>query len=147
MSCFKLWISLGFWSRRLVGHDFINCWALDVLFCPIHKILIICEKIFLVSSQTDNPGFSLIMYHSCIVTEQVNLSKHDQNKLGETFNCPILVSYVTHRHLHKEEATGTIKARYGSIMLNNQLLNWPLSSESLLRIMTLRLVTSGLSYF
>ena len=51
------------------GHSFINCLASDIL-CPFHKKLKICEMC-LVSSQTDNPGFSFIIYYCCIVIEEL----------------------------------------------------------------------------
>ena len=53
--------------------------VLDILFCPIHKKPTIWEQMFLVSSQTDNPQFSFIMYHFCIDIEDVNLSIHVKN--------------------------------------------------------------------
>ena len=66
MPSFKLWISLGFYPADWLGHGFIIRLASDLLFCPIHKKLIIWEKVFWISSQTDNPGFSFIMYHCYI---------------------------------------------------------------------------------
>ena len=42
---------LSFWGPNLL-----------LLLCPFHKKMIICEKMFLVFCQTDNPQLSFIMY-------------------------------------------------------------------------------------
>ena len=47
------------------GFGFINCLDADLLLCPIHKKDHLRDVLGF--SQTGNPGFSFIMYHSCIV--------------------------------------------------------------------------------
>ena len=62
-----------FLPRRLVWPWFYQLTSIvwpwifcSALFIGLHKILIIWERIFLVSSQS-NPGFGFIMYHCCIL--------------------------------------------------------------------------------
>ena len=86
-ACFKSWVSLSFWPRRLHGLAMVFYQLLDsdLLFCPIHRILIIWEEII--------PDLVL----SCIVTEY----RHIENLLGKMWKYLILVSYVLHDILTK----------------------------------------------
>ena len=56
------WYALVRWGKARFGHDFINCFASDLLLCPFNKELIIWEKMCLGFWQTGYPRFSFMMY-------------------------------------------------------------------------------------
>ena len=84
-----------FWPRWF-DHDFINCFASDLLFCPIQRILIIWEKIFFVSYQTDNPDLALSYTTVVLLLKGI----HAENLLGKIRTYLVLVSYIPHGHLN-----------------------------------------------
>ena len=67
------------------------------IFCRVSfdKKLIICEKMYLVSSQTDNPDSVLSFTTALMLLKRHNPSIHVQKIIGETWNFLISVSYVT----------------------------------------------------
>ena len=70
----QIWVSFGFWPRRLVWPCFINFLTSNPLLCPFHKKLLICEM-SMVFCQTDNPRFSFIMYCYWTVSSVYSVSQ------------------------------------------------------------------------
>ena len=99
MLCLKIWILTLLTCLAMVVSIF---WPWIYRSVPFIKILIIWQKIFSVSSQTDNPSFSFSMYHCTVVLYWVRCWELTSQDL-EVSDFGFL---YTHGHLNKENKEG-----------------------------------------